>query len=78
MPPGFKPPQHCASPGEPGLPMILRRSSDFSTRPWRVIRGAFHSLRLVFICQPYQQLQAGGIIVVLGTNLRLGLRFAKG
>ncbi len=78
LPPGFKPPQHCASPGKPGLPTILRRPSDFSTRLDCVIRGAFHSLRLVFICQPYQQLQAGGVIVVLGRNLRIGLRFAKG
>ena len=78
MPPGFKPPQHCASPGEPGLPTILRRPSDLSTRLDCVIRGAFHSLRPFFLCQPYQQLQAGGVIVVLGINLRLGLLFTKG
>ena len=26
MPPGIKPPQHCASPGNPGLPTILLQS----------------------------------------------------
>ena len=27
MPPGIKPPQHCASPGEPGLSLILLQTS---------------------------------------------------
>ncbi|MDI4702775.1 hypothetical protein MJI37_31685, partial [Salmonella enterica subsp. enterica serovar Cerro] len=26
MPPGIKPPQHCASPGKPGLLLILRQN----------------------------------------------------
>ncbi|KMV97319.1 hypothetical protein HMPREF9693_03099 [Klebsiella oxytoca 10-5249] len=64
--------------GQAGLPTILRRPSDLSTRLDCVIRGAFHSLRPFFLCQPYQQLQAGGVIVVLGINLRLGLLFTKG
>ena len=41
MPPGFKPPQHCASPGEPGLPTILLARSATRTPPLRTMRDAF-------------------------------------
>ncbi|HFT6763706.1 TPA: hypothetical protein ACGROC_004125, partial [Klebsiella aerogenes] len=41
MPPGFKPPQHCASPGEPGLASILLLHVIAFTTPFGNLRGAF-------------------------------------
>ncbi|ALD77280.1 hypothetical protein BZK40_05940 [Citrobacter portucalensis] len=40
MPPGIKPPQHCASPGIPGLPLILRQPTCHITAQYCALRSA--------------------------------------
>ncbi|HHY1018327.1 TPA: hypothetical protein ACVY19_005812, partial [Klebsiella michiganensis] len=52
MPPGFKPPQHCASPGEPGLLTILLARSGTRTPPLRAVRDAFQE---TFLLQQYNE-----------------------
>ncbi|OZU54197.1 hypothetical protein CCO57_06485 [Salmonella enterica subsp. indica serovar Marseille] len=49
MPPGIKPPQHCASPGKPGLLLILRQN----LRPGTALTCNLHdaSQTITFICQ---------------------------